>query len=86
MKNYAYLDKFDVLHVTTDEKTAKLFSKNERYQETELASDHGYPVEKGERLVVYRLDEAYIQGNAGDGIRVSLNNYPKTLALYKGLA
>lgn len=85
MKNYAYLDKGNILHVVTEEETAKNYAVGGKYQVTSLKSDMGYPVENGERLVVYGLEEAYSKGNAGDGIKIDLRKYPGILDLYKSL-
>ncbi len=85
MKNYAYLDKGNILHIVKEERTAKKFAKNGKYIETDVKSLNGYPYEGGNDIVVYSLDEAYINGNKVDGKKVDLKEYKSTYELYKNL-
>ena len=83
--NYAYLDKGNILHVVEKEETAKESAKNGFYMATDLKSLHGYPYEGGDDIVVYSLNEAYIEGNATDGKRIDLKDYKATYNLYQSL-
>ena len=89
MRKYAYIDKGGVLHITEKQINARKYSKNDRYVITEIESKHGYPVvKKGKNtteIVVYSLEEAYINGNRTDGVKVDLYNYPVIKEIYEQL-
>lgn len=54
---FAYLDSGKVLHISTDEKTAKQFSFNGKFEKVNFRNAGGYPVvyigDKEEELVIY---------------------------------
>lgn len=89
MRKYAYIDKGGILHVVERQIEAKKYSKDGRYVITEIATKHGYPlVKKGRNeteIVVYSLEEAYINGNRTDGTKVDLYNYPVIKEIYEQL-
>ena len=89
MRKYAYIDKGGVLHIVEKQIDARKYSKDDRYIITEVESKHGYPVVKKGRntteIVVYSLEEAYINGNRTDGTKVELDNYPIVKEIYEQL-
>ena len=91
MKSYAYLDKGNILHLVAKQIDAKRYSSNGKYSSTEIESKGGYPlVQSGKKgnfteIIVYSLDEAYINGNNKDGKLVSLENYADIKSLYSSL-
>lgn len=88
-KKFAYVDKGNVLHVTVSEDSAKEYSKHGKYVETTIPSQFGYPVvpydDKLEQIIVYGLDEAYVEGNRTDGKKVDLTIYHEVYDLYKSV-
>ena len=84
--NYGYLDKYNILHITKYEETAKEYAKKGFYTTTDLKGSQGYPHECGDDIVVYSLNEAYIEGNATNGKRVNLKDYKATYNLYQSLS
>lgn len=56
-KGYAYLDQYEILHVVSDEQTAKDYSGNGKVEEIDFAHGGGYPTikvnGKDESLIVY---------------------------------
>lgn len=89
MRKYAYIDNGGVLHIVEKQIDARKYSKDDRYAITEMESNHGYPVVKKGRttteIVVYSLEEAYINGNRTDGTKVEIDNYPDVKDLYMKL-
>lgn len=63
MKNFAYLDKYGVLHVVAEESTAKAHGN---YVSTDLECEGGYPIVYGE-VTVYEDGKCYINGNERNG-------------------
>ncbi len=53
MKNYAYLDKGNILHVVENEETAEEYSKTGKVVETEITGTGGYPLVGKEGIIVY---------------------------------
>ncbi|PHV69786.1 hypothetical protein CS063_13795 [Sporanaerobium hydrogeniformans] len=82
--SYGYLDKYGILHVVSDEGTAKTYAKNGKYVKTDVANRGGYPCLLKE-VVVYSQSEAYIEGNRGDGKKIRLSECKDIEALYKQL-
>ena len=83
MKQYAYIDRGGILHVSASKKTAQDYSANRKVVETAYPADHGWPLWDGKEVVMYADDEAYINGNAGDGKRLNLEKAPELVALYQ---
>ena len=81
---YAYLDKYNILHVVSNEGTAKENSKNGKYVKTDVANRGGYPCQLKE-VVVYSQSEAYVDGNRGNGKKIKLSECKEIEALYKQL-
>ena len=74
--NYAYLDKYGILHISSTEQGDRL--------PTDVPCKGGYPTHDGETVVMYSLDEMYIGNNRndeGDG-RVNSEDYPAIRELY----
>ena len=53
MKKFAYIDKGGIMHVVKEEKTAKEYSANGKFVETEIDAANGYPVVHGKAVIVY---------------------------------
>lgn len=87
--NFAYLDKYGILHVIGDVASAQKYAeKTGVVAVTEHQSIGGFPVVnladgKEDTIVVYSLDEAYVNGNKGDGDLVNLKDFPDVEKLYK---
>lgn len=58
MIKYAYLDKAGIMHVVSDEKTAKEYSKTGKCVKTEIKATGGYPVAYVEEIK--REDEVIV--------------------------
>lgn len=78
-KGFAYFDKYSILHVTADKKTAHDYG-NGNYVEVELNYADGYPkTTEGENIIVYeRGQKIRIGGNqkSENGRDVKLENVP----------
>lgn len=83
--NYAYLDKYGILHGVSTKSTAKEYAQNGKVAETNLPVKNGYFVVGKTEIVVYSLEEAYINGNRTDGTKVNLADYPAIYELYSTL-
>ena len=81
---YAYLDKYNILHVVKDEKTAKEYSGNGKHVKTDIANRGGYPCLLKE-VVTYSASEAYVDGNKGNGKKIKMSECREIEALYKQL-
>lgn len=75
----AYLDEHGIMHVTEGE-------TNYKHIETDIAACGGYPLHDGSPVVMYSLDEAYIDGNRKENMGTAdLKLIPEIVALYEQL-
>ena len=71
---YAYRDKYGVMHITQDEKTADEYG-NSIYTFVEFPNEVGYPVlGDGEEIFDYGGEENYIDENKDEGTPVPLKD------------
>lgn len=85
MTKYAYLDRGFILHIVNGEDTAKEYSVNGKVVATKIEAEGGYPIVDGKSVIVYSLEEAYLDGNLNTGTRVDLNDYTAIKQLYKSV-
>lgn len=88
--SWSYVDAGCILHIVDDEETAKQNAKrSKKYIETNIKSMNNMPLVNidGEykKIMVYNIGEAYIDGDAYNGKRVPLENFPEIYNLYKQL-
>ena len=55
---FAYLDKYQILHVVDDKTTAKKYASG-KIVETEIKASAGYPEARGNHVIVYAADKKY---------------------------
>lgn len=77
--NYAYLDKYGILHISDVEEGGRL--------EVEIPADGGFPTIEGKQVYMYSLDEVYVGGNrnsfeAGQAKKVNVEDYPQLKEVY----
>lgn len=65
-KNYAYLDKGGILHVSKNYETARTYSKNGIIVETGVEAEHGYPLHSGKQIIVYGPEEMKVTADGAD--------------------
>lgn len=85
MTKYAYLDRGFILHVVDTEDTAREYSVNGKVVATKIEAEGGYPIVDGKSVIVYSLEEAYINGNLNTGRKINLNDYPTIKQLYASI-
>ncbi|WP_311078277.1 hypothetical protein [Paenibacillus polymyxa] len=64
---YAYLDKYQILHVVNEKELAEKYALNKKIVEVDIEEEHGYPVINKQAVVYYAEDgAAFIYGNRTD--------------------
>lgn len=77
--NYAYLDSYGILHVSSVEEGNRL--------PVQIPAEGGFPTIGGRRVYMYSADEIYIGGNrnsfeAGSADQAVPEDYPQLVELY----
>ena len=65
MTKYAYIDKGGTLHVVENKKTAEEYSANGKVVETEISAERGFPVLKGEGIIVHSPEDMSFSATGG---------------------
>lgn len=82
MKKFAYIDKAGIMHITKDMQTAISYAqKGTTVIETEVEASGGYPVVKGEEIIVYSPEVMKIDAQGG-----KIKVIPELAELYKKCA
>ncbi len=65
MKRFAYIDKAGIMHVVESADTAKEYSANGKFAETEIAAKYGFPLnDEGVGVIVYSPEEMKLDKEA----------------------
>lgn len=82
MKKFAYIDKAGIMHIVESADTAKEYSANGKFVETEIAAKYGYPLnDEGIGVIVYSTEEMKLdaEGNTIDPIPALAELYRKCM-------
>ena len=83
---YAYLDKYDILHVVDDKEVAELAAKGGNYVTTTIANANGYPTAGGKPVFLYAAEKkAFIGGNKNSGKKYDYTENNELMGLLKQL-